>query len=175
MAYDPETIESARQRLGSIFGELRGHGALWHRTSIGALRKILESGGIRPNDGSFPNSYCQSELSYGRLRKAVSLFDFDSEPVDRVLGEECTWGQFLTDCGRVTVIIELDREALARSGRLELPKEIVAQGSVVIPAVEAVYHGIVSISAFRGCLAVLRNSGHRYRRIASCRGDDGSP
>jgi hypothetical protein len=177
--YNPKEIESARRKLGSIFGELRGHGALWHRTSIDSLRAILASGGIKPNDGSRSYTYRDSQNSYGRLFGAVSLFDFDSEGEERILNEECKWGQFLTDRGNLTVIIQLDRSLLSGDGRLKLPAEITGTSgpriqtdlgegySVVIPWVEAAYHGVIPTSAFRRYLIVKRDSGLQYRSVTA--------
>jgi hypothetical protein len=177
--HDPEIIESARKNLGGIFNELRGQGALWHRTSIEALHAILGSSGIKPNDGAFKDTYPQSEYSYGRRFGAVSLFDFDTEPVERVLWEEHKWGQFLVDRGELTVLIRLDRGLLSGDGRLKLPADIAASPgpmidypdgkapAYVMPVVEAFYHGIVPVAAFKGYLAVKPNSGYQYRSIAA--------
>lgn len=150
-----------------LWERLRGHGHLWHRTSLPCLESILHDRKIVPNKGQFPNTYPQSQGSYGRHLGAVSLFDFDSESEPSVL-------QHVHDFGFNGVLIRIQRDALERAN-LMLPNEIshrdhpidtlsadIVQGCTFIPAVEALHIGSIPTSAFSGFILIAFNEHGRY-------------
>src|SRR6266404_7629557 len=85
------------------------NGLLWHRTSTNGYRQIRNEGFIKPNDGRvnrWGSQYACQQLG------GVSLFDFTTEPEDKVLGEAIKWQQFLGDVGQVTVFLGIQRNGL---------------------------------------------------------------
>lgn len=150
---------------------LRGKGALWHRTSLVALTAILQDGEIRPNtDGRFHREHGQSDVSYARHLGGISLLDFDSETEQRI--EEHADKYSLIRGMPPQVIIELSRSALespclllpsvmtaGTDPRLDaLPPEI-RRARMYVPAVEAVYTGPISTSAFTSFVLIARDYG----------------
>lgn len=147
---------------------LRGKNALWHRTSLVALRAILQDGDIRPNtDGRFDREYGQSDISYARHIDGVSLLDLDSETETRI--EEHVDKYTLISSMPPQVIIELSRDAVEPS-RLLLPAVMtkgtdprldalpieIRKARMYVPAVEAIYIGSIPTSTFRSFTLVAR-------------------
>jgi hypothetical protein len=157
---------------------LRGSGALYHRTSVESLGGILATGFVFPNVDRFVFTTCQSQNSYGRLCGAVCLFDFDTEPLDRIWMYLGDWASLLTDMGPATVLIEIAREKLDASKLLlpgsitgnACPRVTLPDGSygcpVVAPWVEAVYHEPVPVSAFHRYVVVRAGGEYEHRRLA---------
>jgi hypothetical protein len=122
----------------------------------------LRDGQIVPNRGQFEPTFPQSKGSYARHLSAVSLFDFDTADEPYIFEHEWKWGTVLTSRLPAGVLIRIRREELDR-GNLLLPTEI-SQGDhrldtlpddirrmrMVIPAVEALHIGPISIAAFSG-------------------------
>src|SRR5256885_7979807 len=90
-----------------IFHELR-NGLLWHCTSPEEFTQIRKDGLIRFND-------CR-DLKYGEYAchelGGVSLFDFTSETVQRVIESSNRWEQFLGCARPVTLMLGLDSSLL---------------------------------------------------------------
>jgi hypothetical protein len=140
---------------------LRGQGRFWHRTPLPSLEAILRHGAIVPNVGQFIGNSTQSESSYGRCMKAVSLFDFDTSSeksvLDRALGNLFIRGL------SSTVLIGVERKGLDPA-KLQLPDKVSngvwllrlsghsghAAGLTHIPEIEALYFGEIPTSAFSG-------------------------
>lgn len=171
-------IEDARKRLSTILGVLRGAGAFWHRTTIANLRAILEHGAIEPNLGQFAVTYPQSNSCYGRQISAVSLFDFDSEPIEGIYLSH-NWPPFLLDCWPVTILICIDRRSLD-SEKLILPPAVRHPNMphvepedgepyvpCFIPRVEAWHRGPIPVSSFRRYLAIRSNTNFEYEEFAA--------
>jgi hypothetical protein len=156
-----------------IWARLRGHGHLWHRTqSLESLQAILRSGAIIPNEGQFSTSAPQSPGSYGWYLRAVSLFDFDTEPEPDVLAR-------IWDSNPAGVLIRIDRQALDQA-RLMLPKQVnhgahrtdarPDESSVVpvyVPKVEALYLDPVPASIFRGYILFRLQEGYLWHEVAA--------
>jgi len=147
-----------------LWARLRGHGHLWHRTSLRSLQGILRDGAIVPNLGQLPQTFGQSKVSYSRHLSAVSLFDFDTEDQGRIFEHAWKWITVLIARLPGTAVVRIRRNALD-STRLLLPAEI-ARGDprldpltdeirrmrMVIPAVEALYIDRIPTEAFSGFL-----------------------
>lgn len=132
-----------------LFREIR-NGLLWHRTSADEYRHIWSDGAITPNDGRIDRwgkPYACQQLG------GISLFDFSTEPEEKVLWEAFKWQQFLGDCDPVTILLGLDREKL--TGRL-IPYPQNKEGTTgnVIPWVEVCHCGSISVSAVTSYLLV---------------------
>jgi hypothetical protein len=148
-----ESSVTSSLTFSPLWARLRGHGQLWHRTSIVALERILRDGALVPNIGQLPNTFGQSQVSYSRHLGAVSLFDFDTADVPDIIEHEWKWGEVLATRLPATVLIRIMRDALDRT-KLLLPTEIsdgdrrldplpgdIRRMRMVIPAVEALHIG----------------------------------
>lgn len=163
----PDTQSLLLSQLGT---RLRGHGHLWHRTSLKSLEGILRAGAIVPNIGQLPETFPQSNGSYSRYLNGVSLFDFDTSNERNIFDSEWAWQSVLIN--NLSVLIRIRRDALDRA-KLKLPSEISSSVECVneptgtnervrmlIPAVEAIHIGPIPSSAFSGfILATFKNGG----------------
>lgn len=160
--------------LIAILAVLRGHGDLWHRTSVENLRGIVDFGAIQPTNARFGLRYA----SYGSYLGAVCLFDFDSESLEEILNQSGHWAQFLQDCGPATVFLRINKAALAAKN-LILPPEIrkanvptleTEDGQTyiprLIPRVEGWFKGHIPIQAVTEALIIKRYSGYEYVRMS---------
>ena len=151
-----------------IWNALRGQGHLWHRTTLQSLSSILECGSIVPNRGQFPDTCCQSPISFARHLGGVSTFDFDTECPRDVL-------EHIHDFPLLGVLIRFSRDDLDRSKLIlpaqvsrreppisELPPEI-RQSGYFVPYVEAIYLRPIPASAFTGYL--LTDEGGRHHEV----------
>jgi hypothetical protein len=164
--------------LQELIRSLRRKNCLWHRTDILGLRGILSSGYIAPNLGQFPNSYPQSEKSYGRHCKAISLFDFDTSAWRDCLRQRRNWLTLLTDSEPITILIGIKIDCLDRS-QLRLAAEIPHSSiptffhddgcsyiPMFIPFVEALYTGQITIDAFaRYILLPYRSTNYCWNEV----------
>jgi hypothetical protein len=119
-----------------LFKELR-NGLLWHRTSPDDYRQIRIDAAIKANDGRinrWGQKYACQQLD------AVSLFDFTTEPEEKVLFEADKWHSFLGEFDPVTVLLGMDRDKL--TGKL-IPYPQNKEGTTgnVIPWVEVCHCG----------------------------------
>jgi hypothetical protein len=145
-----------------LFKELR-NGMLWHSTSAEHYRRIRTDGLIKPNDGRIDRwgkPYACQQLD------AVSLFDFTTEPEDKVLGESFKWQQFLGDFDPVTVVLGIERSKL--SGKL-IPYPESKQGTTgnVIPWVEVCHCGPIPTSAIVSYLLVCPVDYRQFKKTES--------
>jgi hypothetical protein len=153
---------------------LRGHGNLWHRTSLPSLERILDEGIIIPNTGQFVTTYSQSKVSYSRHLGAVSLFDFDTSDEPYIFEHEWKWSTVLTGYLPAGVLIRIRREVLDPT-KLLLPSDIsgddprlstlpdkIRRAQMVIPAVEALHIGSIPALAFDGFILTAFKSGGGY-------------
>jgi hypothetical protein len=140
----------------SLLLMLRGQERFWHRTPLQSLEAILCHGAIVPNIGQFDCNSTQSESSYGRHMKAVSIFDFDSASEDAVLHQAC--GNLFVPGLDAIVLIGIEREELDHA-KLQLPHEVSnglwklrlsgqASGLTHVPEIEALYVGELPSAAF---------------------------
>jgi len=130
---------------------------LCHRTGVEALRKILATGAILPNDGSFPDTYPQSKYSFARVYKMVSLFDFENQSNDETLYQIHNWYRFFFDHNPVTIVILLDRKQLAAKLIPNAKAMEITQGTfepIFIPHVEVFYPESIPCDAFVGYLII---------------------
>jgi hypothetical protein len=169
--------------MTDLWNVLRGHGHLWHRTSLASVSGILANHAILPNQGQFPNTFPQSENSSGRVIGAVSLFDFDSAP-------EAEFEIHRHDYWRGDVFIRIRREALVANNliratdmwndpRLGDLAEDDKSRLVYVPYLEVLYTEAVPETAFAGFVFVpdgASNDGYyeattldELRRIAKTR------
>lgn len=143
-----------------VFKELR-NGLLWHRTSVEDYRLIQEDGVIKPNDGRvdrWEKPYACQQLG------AVSLFDFTTQPEEKVLWEAIKWQQFLGDFSPVTVFLGLQRTKL--TGRL-IPYPDNKEGTTgnVIPWVEVCHCGPIPTSTVISYLLVCPVDYTQFRKL----------
>ena len=167
--YQIERIEEARPRIEPLVNLLRRPDTYWHRTSLIGLKGIFRTGHIEPNDGRFPHTYGQSRLCMARHLQAVSLFDFNTRPVDEILLRSDRWVQFFSDCGPATFVIELESSALesnlvvapgvlTHEEMLRYKSDGLPYVPMYLPAVEAWYREAIPVSAFRRYLAFRRHT-----------------
>ena len=126
-----------------LFRELRSD-FLWHCTSPQEYRQIVKDGFIKPNDGRVQkwgnHPYACQELG------GVSLFDFITEPEEKVLNQSIKWRQFLGCARPLTVIIGIKKSLL--SGKLiRYPDSLTNTTGNVIPWVEVCHCGSIPITA----------------------------
>ncbi len=137
------------------------NGLLWHRTSTNGYRQIRNEGFIKPNDGRvnrWGSQYACQQLG------GVSLFDFTTEPEDKVLGEAIKWQQFLGDVGQVTVFLGIQRNGLP--GRLiRYPENKHGTTGAVIPWVEVCYCGTIPISAVVSHLLICAGDYRQFCKL----------
>jgi hypothetical protein len=145
-----------------LFEELR-NGMLWHTTSPQYYRQIWRDGLIKPNDGRidrWKKPYACQQLG------TVSLFDFTTEPEDKVIGENFKWQQFLGDFDPVTLVLGIERSKL--SGNL-IPYPESKQGTTgnVIPWVEVCHCGPIPTSAIVSYLLVCPVDYRQFKKTES--------
>jgi hypothetical protein len=148
---------------------LRGHGHLWHRTSLPSLAGILRDGEIVPNTGQLSATFRESECSYGRHLGAVSLFDFDSSDESYIIYQQSIWVNVLTQYPYATVLICIHRDALDRS-KLILPTEVKPldpEGRTYMPGVEALHIGRIPVSNL-SMLTLLEVGKQWYEAMPDC-------
>lgn len=100
-----------RDGLGGLFTVLRQ--GVYHLTSVQGYTGIRRDRYIKPNDGSFPNTYPQLANSYGRHHGYVSLFDFESPTEEQCFLQRSKWEGFFTRHKPATVLIRFNRGQLA--------------------------------------------------------------
>jgi hypothetical protein len=131
--------------------------SLCHRTGIEGLKGIFKSGAIIPNDGSLPDTYPQSKMSYARNHNLVSLFDFDNSNEVECLNQIHEWYRFFFDHKPVTVVILLNRQPL--ESKL-IPNEKAVKDTkgdffpIFIPHLEVFYPEPIPGDVFKGYLIV---------------------
>jgi hypothetical protein len=117
------------------------------------LEKILASGAILPNEGGFPDTYPQSAISYGRRRRLISLWDFQSCSAHKAIEHMPKWREFFTRHQPVTIAIILDRQSIVDQ-LIPNVRAVVEVGyvtaEVFIPRVEAWHPGPIPLSAVVG-------------------------
>jgi hypothetical protein len=139
------------------------------------LVSILRDRALLPNDGRFPETYPQSKASYAKQLGAISLFDFDTEPVDSILDVAWKYVQFFRDQGAATIMIRIRRSAL-NNDRLIIPSRVPNSAKprievdgrhvlpIWIPHVEVLHIGQIHTRAFCEYL-VMRKSDDSYVRV----------
>jgi hypothetical protein len=143
--------------MTSLWSILRGHGYLWHRTSLAALRSILSDHEITRNTGQFPSTFRQSDNSHGRHMGAVSLFDFDT-------ASDAEFETHRIDYWHGDVFIRIRREALDPTKLLShswfnaLPDET-RHGRIYVPYLETLHVGPIPETAFDGLILAPVNAG----------------
>jgi hypothetical protein len=130
---------------------------LCHRTGIEALNNIFDTGAILPNDGTFPDTYPQSKVSFARVHNLVSLFDFEKQTEDACLKQIHDWYRFFFDHKPVTIVILLDRQILTNKIITNESAVEITKGTfdpIFLPHVEAFYPQPIPCQAFTGYLIV---------------------
>jgi hypothetical protein len=139
---------------------------LYHSTSYKHLEEILRAGVIRPNDGSYPDTFSASKDCVCRQLAAVSLFDFATPPEEDVfdLTVESNWTPwvfrhplFCFDREKLKANVLSSREAIHRVG----PK-----GAIIYP-VEVCHVGEISLSALVGVLHVYTEGVYLWQDAAA--------
>jgi hypothetical protein len=128
-----------------------------HRTGMEALKNIFETGAILPNDGTFPDTYPQSEGSFARTHNLVSLFDFAKQTEDECLKQIHDWYRFFFDHKPVTIVVLLDRQILTDKMITNESAVAITKGMfdpIFIPDVEAFYPQPIPCRAFTGYLII---------------------
>lgn len=130
-----------------LFRELR-NGLLWHCTCRENFIQIRTDGFIKFNQGRAKwGPYACQELG------GVSLFDFTTQPEDRVIESLHKWQQFL-GCGKtVTIVIGLERKLLP-GALTSYPDNCKDTTGNVIPWVEVCHQGNIPVSAIATYLLV---------------------
>lgn len=133
-----------------LFRELRSE-HFWHCTTATIYRQILADGFVKPNDGSirkFKEGACEA-------LGGVALFDFHTEPMERVLSEKLNWSGFLNCGGAATVAIGF--LAVDLPGKLtRYPDNLNSTGKMAIPWVEVCHQGSIPLSAATRFLVICR-------------------
>jgi hypothetical protein len=130
---------------------------LCHRTGIEALNNIFDTRAILPNDGTFPDTYPQSKVSFARVHNLVSLFDFEKQTEDACLKQIHDWYRFFFDHKPVTIVILLDRQILTNKIITNESAVEITKGTfdpIFLPHVEAFYPQPIPCQAFTGYLIV---------------------
>jgi hypothetical protein len=103
-------------------------------------------GFIKPNDGRVqkwgPNPSACQQLG------GISLFDFSTEPIEKVLGEANKWQQFLGCARPLTVVLGLERTRLTVR-LMPYPENKEDTTGPVIPWVEVCASGDIPITAVK--------------------------
>ncbi len=96
--------------------------------------------------------------------RAVSLFDFQSEPENLIIGESVKWTQFLGRANPMTVILGLDRDKLP--GKLiPYPDNKIGTKGNVIPYVEVCHVGPIPTAAIKLHYLVYTNDYTKFYRF----------
>lgn len=148
----------------NILTKVRGNGKLWHRTSVNSLKGIFNTGSIQPNDGRFKVTYPQSNNCLSRELKAISLFDFNSNSLEKILDQAMNWECFIKDQKYATVLICIDPNFLL-SEKIKKTWEIPTNFKPHIPWVEVCYCGEIPVSAFSEFLVVKKKPGFEFIQI----------
>jgi hypothetical protein len=157
----------ADSSIARIFPILRN--GIWHTTGPWAMRSMLATDQIRPNQREFPYSFPQTANSYGFNKGYVCLFDFGVVAEPEYVRFYERWAEFFERQKPFTVAIELDRAAL---GEKLVPNDVakreVGYKKVWIPYVEAWHIGPISLAS---CARqyVLIDSPNRLPRITRFR------
>lgn len=128
-----------------------------HRTGLEGLKNIMDTGGIRPNDGTFPDTYPQSKQSYARVHHYVSLFDFKTQTDDECLSQIHNWYRFFFDRQPVTIVILLERKFLAPkliSNEKAVQDTKGTHNPIFLPFVEVFYPEPIPCDAVTGYLII---------------------
>jgi len=131
---------------------------IYHRTSIENYQLICKGGYILPNDGNFRFTCSQSQHSYAFAKRYISLFDFETVPVDHCIMTRHIWSSFFVDQEPATVILKLDRTQIEDKliPNHVRPKPGSPDYKIAIPFVEVWYPRPIPVSAIQS------------RIIASC-------
>jgi hypothetical protein len=124
------------------------NGLLWHCTSAKSFRQIHSDGFLNPVTGT-TNRW--GKRAYGcQSLGGICLFDFTSQPMDRILESANKWAPFVVREKPFTVIVGMDRQ--------QLPGKLVPypenrdispnNSSGPIPWVEVCHCGPIPVSAF---------------------------
>lgn len=143
------------------------NGALFHVTSIAALKRILHDGYIRPNTGQFDYTYPQSENSCANDLGAVSLFDFSISDEEIFEPRTLNWSPFLFQHGPVNAMVRLDEDRI-RDGLLS-NQEMRDRGDgycTVIANVEVGHMGEIPIEVNEGAVFVCVDNHDIYRGVS---------
>lgn len=90
----------------------RVRGRLFHRTTCQGMRGILDSGEIKPNDGSFPFSFSKSITSYGFRNGYICLFDFEDTSIEDQIRTFVIWDNLIGQMGKTFFLLILDSTEL---------------------------------------------------------------
>jgi hypothetical protein len=141
---------------------------LVHITGFNGYNGIRESAAIKPNTGSFPFTYRQSEKAYSTLKPAVALFDFSTpwRRVSKAAARTRPWPQFFFCHYPITLALVIRRKALPLP--LISYDQAVAEVGVIpmkIPIVECWHAGPIPFGAIDRVL-VIRKHPQRVRTLS---------
>ena len=128
-----------------------------HRTGIEGLKGIFKTGAILPNDGSLTDTYPQSQVSYARYHRLISLFDFEGSTDHDSRNQIHEWYRFFHDHKPVTIVILLDRLALNSkiiSNEKAYEETNRTYHPIFIPHLEVFYPEPIPCNFFKGYLII---------------------
>jgi hypothetical protein len=140
---------------------------LVHITGVDGYNGICESAAIKPNTGSFPFTYPQSEKAYSTLKPAVALFDFSTpwRKVSKAAATTHPWPQFFFCHYPITLALVIRRKDLPLP--LVSYDQAVAEVGVIpmkIPIVECWHAGPIPFGAIDR-VVVIRKHPKRVRTL----------
>jgi hypothetical protein len=142
-----------------LLRELR-NGRLWHCTSPRELRQIWHDGFIRPNDGRV-KKWGDMPCACHQLG-AVSLFDFTTQPEERLLESVSDWKPFLRCDPLMTAVIGLEKTLLP-ARLVHYPENKESTTGNAIPWVEVCHCGPIPVSAIVHYLLVCACNHNNFR------------
>ncbi len=141
---------------------------LVHITGFNGYKGICESAAIKPNTGSFPFTYPQSEKAYSTLKPAVALFDFSApwRKVPKAAAMTRPWPQFFFCHYPITLALVIRRKVLPLP--LVSYDQALAEVGLIpmkIPIVECWHAGPIPFDAIDRVL-VIRKHPQRVRTLS---------
>lgn len=155
----------------------RGRDMLWHRISLEGFYNILMCGEIHANlNNRYKPTYPQSNTCLARKLKAISLFDFDSESVEKIIEQEGNWVHFLKDFNPITIVMGFKKailpqhslkfqSSLDRNEQIEVDVDGMEYYPTRIPAVEAYCITPINTKSISEIIAVKYGSGFIFKKI----------
>lgn len=141
---------------------------LVHITGVNGYKGICESAEIKPNSGSFPFTYPQSEKAYSTLKPAVALFDFFTpwHMVSKAEAMMRPWPKFFFCHYPITLALVIRRKALPLP-LISYDQALAEVGDipVKIPIVECWHAGPIPFGAIDRVF-VIRKHPQRLRTLS---------
>ena len=103
------------------------------------------------------------------MLSSISLFDFESAPEEKTFDPivQANWSHFLYTHRPVTIILRIDRRALADQLITSDEAERRTDGGVIISPVEVCYPHPIALEALQGCVVTYRYGRRKHRVLDS--------